>query len=46
MILDAGANCGFASIQIALLFPKAKVVALEPSPDNFKALKRKIILLL
>ena len=38
MILDAGANCGFASILFALLFPKAKIVALEPSPDNFQAL--------
>lgn len=42
VILDGGANCGFASIQIALLFPHAKIVALEPSPDNFKALKRNI----
>jgi FkbM family methyltransferase len=39
VIIDAGANVGFASIYFANRFPKAKIVALEVDKDNFKLLE-------
>ena len=38
-ILDAGANIGCVSIQLARAFPGARVIAIEPDPRNFLALK-------
>ncbi len=42
LIVDAGANVGFASIQFANLYPRAFVIALEPEPANFDALVRNV----
>ncbi|XRB17702.1 methyltransferase [Pseudoscourfieldia marina] len=41
-VLDGGANCGYASIIFALLFPRAKIVAVEASRDNARALRRNL----
>lgn len=35
-IVDAGANCGFTAIYLARMFPKAKIVALEPDEINYQ----------
>lgn len=40
LILDFGANIGVASIQFAERFPRALIVAIEPSKDNFESLTR------
>ena len=37
-IVDAGANCGMASVYYANRYPGAKVVAVEPEPSNYVAL--------
>jgi FkbM family methyltransferase len=39
-IIDAGANTGFSSVFFALKYPDARVVALEPEPENFSFLVR------
>lgn len=36
IILDLGANVGFASIYFSNRFPAAKIFALEPNADNYK----------
>ena len=41
-IIDAGANCGMASVFLSTLFPDASVVAVEADEDNFLALKRNV----
>ena len=38
VIVDAGANIGAASIWYAQRYPEAKIVALEPDPENFVVL--------
>jgi len=40
LILDAGANVGFASIFFANKYPGSAIIALEPDPANFNALMR------
>lgn len=39
VIIDAGANIGVASIWFARRYPKAKVIAVEPDPENFTLCK-------
>ncbi|MEI9989848.1 MAG: FkbM family methyltransferase [Rhizomicrobium sp.] len=39
LILDCGANIGLSSVWFANMFPKAMVVAVEPSKPNFALLK-------
>ena len=39
-IVDAGANVGFASIYFANRWPGARIIALEPDPENFDALEK------
>jgi len=38
LILDAGANVGFASIFFGNRYPDATIIALEPDPANFNSL--------
>lgn len=42
LILDAGANAGFASVYFANRFPKARIIAVEPDPSNLKVLRRNV----
>ncbi|HEY4415311.1 MAG TPA: FkbM family methyltransferase [Verrucomicrobiae bacterium] len=39
VIIDAGANIGFASVYFANKYPDARIIALEPDPSNFKLLQ-------
>lgn len=39
LILDLGANIGLASIYFHHIWPCSKIVAVEPSEDNFKVLR-------
>jgi FkbM family methyltransferase len=39
-IIDCGANVGLSAIWFALLFPKARVIAIEMEYNNFKQLKK------
>src|SRR5436309_12099898 len=41
IIIDCGANIGLASLWFAKVFPRAKIVAIEPEAGNFEVLKRK-----
>jgi FkbM family methyltransferase len=38
LILDCGANVGFVSIHFANQFPDARIVSIEPMPENFAML--------
>ena len=38
LIIDCGANIGLASIWYAQKFPRAKIIAIEPEPENFRIL--------
>jgi FkbM family methyltransferase len=38
LIIDGGANVGYASIYFANRFPNAKVIAIEPNDNNYKML--------
>lgn len=40
LIIDGGANVGYASIFFADKFPDAEIFAVEPEADNFDVLKR------
>lgn len=42
VIIDAGANVGYASAFYALQFPKAKIIAIEPERANFNLLKQNV----
>ena len=42
-IIDAGANIGLASVYFAHRFPKANIVAIEPSKSNFLVVQKNII---
>lgn len=37
-IVDAGANCGMATLYFANKYPEAKIIAVEPEPSNYAAL--------
>jgi FkbM family methyltransferase len=39
LIIDCGANIGCSSSYFLTRFPDAKVIAIEPDPDNFKILE-------
>jgi FkbM family methyltransferase len=38
VIIDCGANIGIASIWYAQRFPEARIIAVEPEPENFRIL--------
>ena len=38
--LDGGANAGYSSVAFARALPKARIVALEPHPDNYAMLRQ------
>lgn len=40
VIVDCGANIGFASLYFAQLFPNATIIAVEPESSNFELLKK------
>jgi FkbM family methyltransferase len=40
LIIDGGANVGYASIWFANKFPKAEIIAIEPENSNFNVLKK------
>jgi len=40
VIIDAGANVGYASAFFAVEFPQAKIIAIEPETANFNLLKQ------
>jgi FkbM family methyltransferase len=42
IVIDAGAYVGFSSIALALMFPKARILAIEPHGANFAALQRNV----
>lgn len=41
-IVDAGANIGIASVYFLHQYPEARIVAVEPDPDNFELLRRNL----
>jgi FkbM family methyltransferase len=40
VIVDAGANVGFASLWYANRYPRARIIAVEPESSNFEVLRR------
>jgi FkbM family methyltransferase len=40
LIVDGGANVGYASIVFSLRYPRATIVAIEPESENFRLLER------
>jgi FkbM family methyltransferase len=42
LILDAGANVGYSSIWFLNHFPRARVIAVEPDPANFRICQRNL----
>ena len=41
-IIDAGANVGIATLFFHMRFPEARIVCIEPDPDNFELLRRNV----
>ena len=42
VILDLGANVGYASVALALRYPEARILAVEPVPANVALLRRNV----
>lgn len=42
LIVDCGANIGLTSIWYAHLYPDARIIAIEPEPDNFALLAKNV----
>jgi FkbM family methyltransferase len=42
LILDVGANAGFASVYFANRYPQARILAVEPDPSNVELLRRNV----
>jgi FkbM family methyltransferase len=43
LIMDLGANVGYASAYFLTHFPRAQLIAVEPDPANFAMLKRNMV---
>jgi FkbM family methyltransferase len=41
-ILDAGANIGISVFVFSQIFPDAKIIAIEPDPENFQLMERAV----
>lgn len=41
-VLDCGANIGLFAIHIKNEFPEAKIICVEPDPENFDALRKNL----
>lgn len=42
VIVDAGANAGLSTLWFSLQYPQARIVAIEPEPENFRLLQRNV----
>lgn len=42
VIIDAGANCGLVTLYLAWRYPEARIIAIEPSPDNVAMMRRNL----
>jgi FkbM family methyltransferase len=42
LIVDLGANAGYASVFFALRYPTARVIAVEPVPENARLLRKNV----
>jgi FkbM family methyltransferase len=42
LIVDLGANAGYASVFFALRYPSARVIAVEPVPENAKLARKNV----
>jgi FkbM family methyltransferase len=42
LIVDLGANAGYASVFFALRYPSARVIAVEPVPENAKLVRKNV----
>ena len=42
LIIDAGANVGYASAYFLSRYPSAQVIAIEPDPENFAMLQKNV----
>lgn len=42
VVLDLGANIGCSALYLARLWPHARIVAVEPDPENFEILKENV----
>jgi len=43
LIVDAGANVGYASVWFANRYPESRIIAIEPSPANFQLLRENTV---
>lgn len=41
-VMDAGANAGFASVFFPNRYPNARVISIEPDPENFEVARRNL----
>ncbi|WP_309713467.1 FkbM family methyltransferase [Armatimonas sp.] len=42
VIFDVGANVGYSAVLYANLYPQAKIIALEPAPENYQVASRNV----
>lgn len=42
VIIDAGANIGLFTVKMKMQYPDAKIICIEPDPENFALLKKNV----